>query len=605
MKTFRRLVFALVILIFSLTLLGCNKKPKNVSDIFHARTSSKEFNKLATITSLPDNYKIYESDDGQSGYIEKEDVFILEKVRVTNSATNTVVSENVLNVVSAKKPNKLILDEDLRPKKVLVKHGYIAILGEDKLVSVYNMKGQVVLSKAHFDQDAISNSKKSLEDIIKIADTNTFVVSSAYLKNAKDNEAKMFAPSTTGDVSSRGRLLGKIANPSNVVNNVSIVDNQYAIVKETEKKEVKGHTIWNFILNKELVKYMKGASNKDYEQKLSYLGLGQFYIEYSYEGTKDKHNIVLKENKYRQMSSFFYDANTNSVKDNSTKYFYGQIYNKYTYNLEGVDVSRALKDGYSFCKMVINASNPKAPTVDQIVINNKFEIVLSLTGDKGLKLDFIQKSAEGTLNDLLLDCVDDIIYVPTQPYYLRVMNKKGKLIFENKEYVYVSAIANNGMIVCRAHEEGSDEIKYVVFTYGGRKVFDGFKDQYQNIKEIEMFRGDFALVKPKVGDKYALMSKQGIIEFKHRDTENDILHDVAKTSNNQKIYEQNIYMYSKDGKYGVKRLIQNEKESVVREATFDRGTILYRLLTNPNKVFVFEYVAQGDNKVVYILHEVR
>ena len=89
------------------------------------------------------------------------------------------------------------------------------------------------------------------------------------------------------------------------------------------------------------------------------------------------------------------------------------------------------------------------------------------------------------------------------------------------------------------------------------------------------------------------------------DTQNKILHDVAKTSKNQKIYEQNIYVHTKDGKYGVKRLIQNEKESVIQEAKFEKGTILYRVLNNPNKVFVFEYVSHGDNKVVYVVHEVR
>lgn len=627
MKKFRIAIFSIITVIACMSLVACGKgtgKTKKLSDIFQTRVSAGELTTMTTYKSMPKNYRIYSDiapqvpgfpdSSSQIGYIEKYNIFVVEKVKVTDTAKHAVESEKILNVMKAGS-DSLILDENLRPKQIQIAHGYIAILGSDNTVSVYNMDGRTVLSKSHFDKDKIANSAKKLTDIIKIADSDTIAVSGEYLKDGKSKTVTFFRPTTEGDVSNRGVKGNTIENPSDKLGNVGVVENTYSVVRtgSDSKQDQGGSVLWNIITGEKLIEYAKPKDAKEYTQFVSYLGMSRFYIQTNQEGKEKNYTIKTGNGKYTLIKSAFFNAANRKEYKNETGYLYGKILNEYSYNLEGREVSKVLKPGYQYCGYVVDLTKPSNPTFDQFIVDKKLKPVLSLTGNYGISVDSIKKFSEATLTDLLFDCVDDIAYVPYNPGTLRVMDKNGKLKFSNDEYIYLKAVANHGMIVCQVKKKNSEETGHVVFTYSGKKVFDSFSEDIKDIKEIEPFRGDFALVVPKYGDKYRLLSKSGTLFERHRDTGELIFHEYydangKKINGGKIVYTQNIYMQFKNVNgnilYGVKRIRQNENNAVIKDTIFPVGTILYCQPDNPNKVFVFEYTASG-NDVIYTVHEVR
>ena len=109
MKKLRVAILSVIAVMICMLLVACGKgtgKTKKLTDIFHTRVSAGELTTMTTYKSMPKNYRIYSDiapqvpgfpdSSSQIGYIEKYNVFVVEKVKVTDTAKHAVESEKIL-----------------------------------------------------------------------------------------------------------------------------------------------------------------------------------------------------------------------------------------------------------------------------------------------------------------------------------------------------------------------------------------------------------------------------------------------------------------------------------------------------------------------------
>ena len=249
----------------------------------------------------------------------------------------------------------------------------------------------------------------------------------------------------------------------------------------------------------------------------------------------------------------------------------------------------------------------KIGTYDQFILDDHFNVVMSLTGNYGITIKDQKKEKVGYY-DLIMQCVDGYYYNPVLPSEFNVYDKDGNKIGHNTRNDIQQQELSNGMFVVAINDpddtSSNPEKLYGAFNLRGEVVVP-FK-----YLSLSAFRGSYTVGKAKNEDGVAtwyIVGSDGNQITQMTDGSTPLTkNEIATDSKGNFIYKIGCYMYKVDSgekdsdnkiifKYGIKNFNPNVNNNIVMNATMSAGSVLYAPTSSPSNVFVFDKVTVGNN----------
>ena len=601
-------------------LVSCDKdevKAKTVEDIFKSTQSNPEFSGVKREFTLDTGWTVYTTSAAKStqavnvnsdvGYIESLDAFV-----VSNGDVLSIVKCGDTKEYFDGGMKGMILPASLGISALRVKDGLIACKFNDYTAGVFDSNGRTVLSRTKINWS--SNSGANIDTILKILDSGLVAVNSAYDRNGTSGYTSIYRPSVSGELSQRGTLVAKLENAKDTLTGVKGFDGKYVTIT--------GNTAGDYIfavpssVSGEVdttVATTNGTvadnDKDDYYGEITYMGGGKFFIHQDWTVEKDEEYTYYDGFDYYVFSRRIYTPDNDKSSEytkNSDKVFLYLENNYYDGDKAGIATSQYLKDGFTYASYGLTIKN-KIGTYDQFILDENFNVVMSLTGNYGITIKDQKKEKVGYY-DLIMQCVDGYYYNPVLPSEFNVYDKDGNKVGHNTRNDIQQQELSNGIFVVAVNDpddtSSNPEKLYGAFNLRGEVVVP-FK-----YLSLSAFRGSYTVGKAKNEDGVAtwyIVGSDGNQITQMTDGSTPLTKDeIATDSNGNFIYKIGCYMYKVDTgekdsnkktiyKYGIKNFNPNVNKNVVMNATMSAGSVLYAPTSSPSNVFVFDKVTVGNN----------
>ncbi|HBP52085.1 MAG TPA: hypothetical protein DE061_02720 [Clostridiales bacterium] len=601
-------------------LVSCDKdevKAKTVEDIFKSTKSNPEFSGVKREFTLDTGWSIYTTSTAKNtqavnvnsdvGYIESLDAFV-----VSNGDVLSIVKCGDTKEYFDGGMKGMILPASLGISALRVKDGLIACKFNDYTAGVFDSDGRTVLSRTKINWS--SNSGANIDSILKILDSGLIAVNSAYDRSGTSGYTSIYRPSVNNELSQCGTLVAKLENAKGTLTDVKGFDGKYVTIT--------GNTAGDYIfavpsnVSGEVGTTVATANGTvadndkdDYYGEITYMGGGKFFIHQDWTVEKDEEYTYYDGFDYYVFSRRIYtpdNDNSSEYTKNSDKVFIYLENNYYDGDKAGIATSQYLKDGFTYASYGLTIRN-KIGTYDQFILDENFNVVMSLTGNYGITIKDQKKEKVGYY-DLIMQCVDGYYYNPVLPSEFNVYDKDGNRIGHNSRNDIQQQELSNGIFVVAVNDpddtSSNPEKLYGAFNLRGEVVVP-FK-----YLSLSAFRGSYTVGKAKNEDGVAtwyIVGSDGNQITQMTDGSTPLAKDeIATDSNGNFIYKIGCYMYKVDSgekdsknntiyKYGIKNFNPNVNKNVVMNATMSAGSVLYAPTSSPSNVFVFDKVTVGNN----------
>lgn len=612
---------------FGVVLFACNKdKTKSITDIFQNTSSAQEFSGYKHEFTLPVGWSVYTSSltssdsknsasdvNSDVGYIPLADAFV-----VTDGSGNlSVVKCSDSRVYFDGGIAGMILPQSLGISALRVKDGLIVCKFANGEAGAFDMNGNTVISRTKIgssDSKAIGTNIK-IDSAIKILDSGLVAVNYLYDVSGASGYTSIYRPTTSGELSTRGEIVCRVANNDNKLDYVNGFDNRYVTVVGNEV----GDCIYSIPQSANgNPSNMSGTANgtvvdtgkDDYYSEITYIGNGKFFIhedwtvaetdEYTYY---DGYDYYVFQRRIYQPDN---DRSTNYTA-NSDKVFLYMSNNYYASDRIGVDTSSYLNDGYTYASYGLTIID-RVGFYDQFILDENLNVVMSLTGNYGVTIKDQKKEKVGYY-DLIMQAVDGYFYIPLMPSQANIYDSNGNLVGQNTgHHILQQELSNNIVVAGIQDPDDEDEILYGAYNLYGKDVIE-FK-----YLSLSAFRGSYTIGERITDGNQKTMQIIGsdgkVVEVMSDGSKP--LADIATNSSGTAIYKIGCYMYrvdsgEKDSEnktiyyYGVKNFNPNVEKNVVMPATMRAGCVLYAPASSSKDVFVFEKISEG-NSVTYAVY---
>jgi len=601
-------------------LVSCDKdevKAKTVEDIFKSTKSNPEFSGVKREFTLDTGWSIYTTSTAKNtqavnvnsdvGYIESLDAFV-----VSNGDVLSIVKCGDTKEYFDGGMKGMILPASLGISALRVKDGLIACKFNDYTAGVFDSDGRTVLSRTKINWS--SNSGANIDSILKILDSGLIAVNSAYDRSGTSGYTSIYRPSVNNELSQCGTLVAKLENAKGTLTDVKGFDGKYVTIT--------GNTAGDYIfavpsnVSGEVGTTVATANGTvadndkdDYYGEITYMGGGKFFIHQDWTVEKDEEYTYYDGFDYYVFSRRIYtpdNDNSSEYTKNSDKVFIYLENNYYDGDKAGIATSQYLKDGFTYASYGLTIRN-KIGTYDQFILDENFNVVMSLTGNYGITIKDQKKEKVGYY-DLIMQCVDGYYYNPVLPSEFNVYDKDGNRIGHNSRNDIQQQELSNGIFVVAVNDpddtSSNPEKLYGAFNLRGEVVVP-FK-----YLSLSAFRGSYTVGKAKNEDGVAtwyIVGSDGNQITQMTDGSTPLTkEEIATDSNGNFIYKIGCYMYKVDSgekdsknntiyKYGIKNFNPNVNKNVVMNATMSAGSVLYAPTSSPSNVFVFDKVTVGNN----------
>ncbi len=245
------------------------------------------------------------------------------------------------------------------------------------------------------------------------------------------------------------------------------------------------------------------GSDEDEVVNVTYLGNGNFYCAkmlklssttVSTEGSADTEGETAEEDyDYVDLSGnkckidiFMFDAKTGKSKTLSDEVIYSSIVNRYYEVESSLEVSKYLKDGFSYVSVGLIKTDEKNTQFEAFIIDSEGNAVASMTSEYG----YINPSSDGAAyRDMLIEYVDGIgLGVTNEKGPLAVYDRNGKLILFKSDADYSKAQLN-GNVVTALRTDSNGNSYYVAYGLDGSEIVSA----EQCFTALTKFTGGYAI----------------------------------------------------------------------------------------------------------------
>ena len=620
------LVLATCLMVFA----SCHKKSKPMvyTDVYKNTSSAKEYTSSRLLLTLPANVSIVTessgiSNGGDYGYIKDIDAFVVKDS--TSGFLNLVKSgESKAMITTTGNPGDYGFDLTITAIKVA--HNLIAVLRTDGTAEVYNLKGRVVISKKNF----VGTNGAKIENVLKILSNELVAVAPTYDKNIQDASSTVAEAYTCIYRASTGLLQGRVANENKDINLVEAYDNYVAVVPAADSSTLLSRivkipntttTTIKIIEETERSVFKDNGEGSEYFFEVTYVGQGRFFVYEDWQVSVDENYTYYavddetETKTYYLVKRYIYNAETDTRDDYESDVCFMNITNKYNASTTktGITADQFLNDGYmyaSYCVLIDPLS--KLGEYDQMILDDNFNIVISLTGNFGIT-GLRPKNAEDVgFFDLMVKYIDNIGIVSFMPSVMRAYDIYGNVLFENADTVVTTAAYNDGMIIASTIK--NDTTYYGAFNMNGELVIPF---EYTTLTS---YMGDYCYGKRTVKNgnateiKYELIGRDGVVVTSMSD-HSEPLADVATDSSGNPITRVGVYMYKIANSdttysaqypywYGIKNFNTDTSKNIIEgmnalQTNFIGGTSLYAPKSNPECIFVIGKLYNDSHTYVY------
>lgn len=609
-------------------LFACNKnKTKSITDIFKNTSSAQEFSGYKYEFTLPAGWEIYTSSVSSSdsknsasdinsdvGYIPSADAFVVSD----GSGNLSIVKCSDSRIYFEGGIAGMILPQSLGISALRIKDGIVVCKFSNGEAGAFDMSGNTVISRTKIgssDSKAIGTSIK-IDSVIKILDSGLIAVNYLYDLNGVSGYTSIYRPTSTGELSSRGEIVCRVANNDNKLDYVNGFDNKYVTVVGNEV----GDCIYSVPQSAGgSPKNLSGTANgtvvdtgkDDYFSEITYIGNGKFFIHEDWTVAESEDYAYYDGFDYYVFQRRIYQPDNDKSTDytaNSDKVFLYMSNNHYGSDKIGVDTSSYLKDGYTYASYGLTIIN-KVGFYDQFILDEDLNIVMSLTGNYGVTIKDQKKEKVGYY-DLIMHAVDGYFYIPLMPSQVNIYDSRGNLVGQNTGHHVLQQELSNNIVVAKIQDpDDEDETLYTAYNLYGKDLEFKLNGVAINAKytSLSSFRGSYTIGERMDDSKKILeiIGSDGNIVSKMSDG-SEPLADIATNSSGTAIYKIGCYMYRVDSGekdsnnkiiyyYGVKNFNPNVEKNVVMPATMRTGCVLYAPASSSKDVFVFEKISEGSN----------
>lgn len=599
-KIFAFVIAVVVLAVLATVLVGCDKDVR-LGDIFVNYRSAGEITHAELQLTLPTGWNVLTDSttyaDSDIGYSESLDAYI-----VVNSAG----SLNIARADESKETVFMLRDSAGNPTvsgiSAIKIYGTLALIRfNNNTASVINLaNGRTVVKQS----DTVGISEKVTE-AVSVLDSELVAVNPAYSTVCTGTDYTPVYRVSTGE------LVFKVYNKGGSLDCVYGFDGKYVLVENqsgTSSSKEYASYLYSVpekassaleVKPSEACTYDRASEKDDYYSEATYLGEGKFYVHEEWTvSSSDDYTYSYSGEYYKVYRYIVTPENGQRTAYNSSYYFLNCVNSYFEKATSRCNVAPTsfLQSGYIYSSFGLYVPESKEAEYDQFVLDKDLNVVLSLTNNWGIELEYVERDVIGVY-DLLLQFQDGYGFAPLAPSALRLFDEDGKIVLEEKQYPLSAVNIHDGMIIAQTVKDS--KTLYGAFDMNGELVIP-FEYSY-----IEAFRGYYTYAVRASDSTAVLLGRDGSV-LEYMSDGSKPLSDIAVTGKKTKIQKRGCYMYTTttaDGTtvYGIKNYNADVESNVVLEAQFLKGCTLYSPSIDANSVFVFGQTEENGPVKIYRL----
>lgn len=599
-KVFAFVIAVVVLAVLATVLVGCDKDVR-LGDIFVNYRSAGEITHAELQLTLPTGWNVLTDSttyaDSDIGYSESLDAYI-----VVNSAG----SLNIARADESKETVFMLRDSAGNPTvsgiSAIKIYGTLALIRfNNNTASVINLaNGRTVVKQS----DTVGISEKVTE-AVSVLDSELVAVNPAYSTVCTGTDYTPVYRVSTGE------LVFKVYNKGGSLDCVYGFDGKYVLVENqsgTSSSKEYASYLYSVpekassaleVKPSEACTYDRASEKDDYYSEATYLGEGKFYVHEEWTvSSSDDYTYSYSGEYYKVYRYIVTPENGQRTAYNSSYYFLNCVNSYFEKATSRCNVAPTsfLQSGYIYSSFGLYVPESKEAEYDQFVLDKDLNVVLSLTNNWGIELEYVERDVIGVY-DLLLQFQDGYGFAPLAPSALRLFDEDGKIVLEEKQYPLSAVNIHDGMIIAQTVKDS--KTLYGAFDMNGELVIP-FEYSY-----IEAFRGYYTYAVRASDSTAVLLGRDGSV-LEYMSDGSKPLSDIAVTGKKTKIQKRGCYMYTTttaDGTtvYGIKNYNADVESNVVLEAQFLKGCTLYSPSIDANSVFVFGQTEENGPVKIYRL----
>lgn len=599
-KVFAFVIAVVVLAVLATVLVGCDKDVR-LGDIFVNYRSAGEITHAKLQLTLPTGWNVLTDSttyaDSDIGYSESLDAYI-----VVNSAG----SLNIARADESKETVFMLRDSAGNPTvsgiSAIKIYGTLALIRfNNNTASVINLaNGRTVVKQS----DTVGISEKVTE-AVSVLDSELVAVNPAYSTVCTGTDYTPVYRVSTGE------LVFKVYNKGGSLDCVYGFDGRYVLVENqsgTSSSKEYASYLYSVpekassaleVKPSEACTYDRASEKDDYYSEATYLGEGKFYVHEEWTvSSGDDYTYSYSGEYYKVYRYIVTPENGQRTAYNSSYYFLNCVNSYFEKATSRCNVAPTsfLQPGYIYSSFGLYVPESKEAEYDQFVLDKDLNVVLSLTNNWGIELEYVERDVIGVY-DLLLQFQDGYGFAPLAPSALRLFDEDGKIVLEEKQYPLSAVNIHDGMIIAQTVKDS--KTLYGAFDMNGELVIP-FEYSY-----IEAFRGYYTYAVRASDSTAVLLGRDGSV-LEYMSDGSKPLSDIAVTGKKTKIQKRGCYMYTTttaDGTtvYGIKNYNADVESNVVLEAQFLKGCTLYSPSIDANSVFVFGQTEENGPVKIYRL----
>ena len=599
-KVFAFVIAVVVLAVLATVLVGCDKDVR-LGDIFVNYRSAGEITRAELQLTLPTGWNVLTDSttyaDSDIGYSESLDAYI-----VVNSAG----SLNIARADESKETVFMLRDSAGNPTvsgiSAIKIYGTLALIRfNNNTASVINLaNGRTVVKQS----DTVGISEKVTE-AVSVLDSELVAVKPAYSTVCTGTDYTPVYRVSTGE------LVFKVYNKGGSLDCVYGFDGRYVLVENqsgTSSSKEYASYLYSVpekassaleVKPSEACTYDRASEKDDYYSEATYLGEGKFYVHEEWTvSSSDDYTYSYSGEYYKVYRYIVTPENGQRTAYNSSYYFLNCVNSYFEKATSRCSVAPTsfLQPGYIYSSFGLYVPESKEAEYDQFVLDKDLNVVLSLTNNWGIELEYVERDVIGVY-DLLLQFQDGYGFAPLAPSALRLFDEDGKIVLEEKQYPLSAVNIHDGMIIAQTVKDS--KTLYGAFDMNGELVIP-FEYSY-----IEAFRGYYTYAVRASDSTAVLLGRDGSV-LEYMSDGSKPLSDIAVTGKKTKIQKRGCYMYTTttaDGTtvYGIKNYNADVESNVVLDAQFLKGCTLYSPSIDANSVFVFGQTEENGPVKIYRL----
>lgn len=599
-KVFAFVIAVVVLAVLATVLVGCDKDVR-LGDIFVNYRSAGEITHAELQLTLPAGWNVLTDSttyaDSDIGYSESLDAYI-----VVNSAG----SLNIARADENKETVFMLRNSAGNPTvsgiSAIKIYGTLALIRfNNNTASVINLaNGRTVVKQS----DTVGISEKVTE-AVSVLDSELVAVNPAYSTVCTGTDYTPVYRVSTGE------LVFKVYNKGGSLDCVYGFDGRYVLVENqsgTSSSKEYASYLYSVpekassaleVKPSEACTYDRASEKDDYYSEATYLEEGKFYVHEEWTvSSSDDYTYSYSGEYYKVYRYIVTPENGQRTAYNSSYYFLNCVNSYFEKATSRCNVAPTsfLQPGYIYSSFGLYVPESKEAEYDQFVLDKDLNVVLSLTNNWGIELEYVERDVIGVY-DLLLQFQDGYGFAPLAPSALRLFDEDGKIVLEEKQYPLSAVNIHDGMIIAQTVKDS--KTLYGAFDMNGELVIP-FEYSY-----IEAFRGYYTYAVRASDSTAVLLGRDGSV-LEYMSDGSKPLSDIAVTGKKTKIQKRGCYMYTTttaDGTtvYGIKNYNADVESNVVLEAQFLKGCTLYSPSIDANSVFVFGQTEENGPVKIYRL----